>query len=288
MPWLPYRWHCLPLTSTLLSLLWLLPASTQAQSPDSAPTPARRVVSLSLCLDELVLELVERGQIAAVSALAADPRYSRHWQAAQQLPRHQGLAEQIVALQPDLILAAEYEYGKASQMLQQLGYTVHRYASPTTLADVPTLVRAVARQLGAEARAEKLLQQFAADLQQAKRQNADKPALLALSLAPNGYTPGRRNIKNEVLQLAGYRTVADALDLPMDSELSLEQLVALAPARIFLEEQTGNQDALAHLLLQHPAMRANTASQLVPIRSADWLCPGLGLGAAARSLAEAH
>lgn len=300
----------------LLALTLSVPALATPASPPSKP---RRVVSLSLCMDELVLALAERQQIAAVSRVATDPRYSVYWQQAQGLTRHGGLAEQIVAVQPDLILASEYEQGKAVQMLRQLGYRVEVFASPQTLAEIPAHVRAVAQLLHAEARAETALAELQADLAVTAAQRGQTLAPLALSLAPNGYMPGQRSIKNELLRLAGYRTVADQLGLPFDSEVKLETLLAQRPARIFLEEQQGNQQALAQQLLQHPALQqamrqkltrkqsmqqpsiqqASTQQQLteqhgepimrtVPFPSQYWLCPGLAVGKAGRALAEAH
>ncbi len=273
-------------------LLALLVVSSLQTACDAAlaaenPTP-ERVVSLSLCMDELVLALAEPEHIAAVSVLARDPRYSRLWRQAQALPHHNALAEQIVALRPDLILAAEYEQGQATTLLRQLGYTVHALPTPATLAQVPDHVREVAKLVGAEQRAETLLRQLATELATARAAVNGKPALLALSLAPNGYTAGTRSIKNELLHLTGYRSAADVLNLPYDSELALEQLVALAPDRIFLEEQQGDRNALAQRLLQHPALISDHRTRRINIDSANWLCPGLGLGAAALALAEAH
>lgn len=292
----------LSIPTLLMLTLWLSPAPAQA----AVPGKPMRVVSLSLCMDELVLALAERKQIAAVSRVAADPRYSVYWQRAQGLSHHGGLAEQIVAVQPDLILAAEYEQGKAVQMLRQLGYRVVLFRSPQTLAEIPAHVRAVAQLLQAEARAEAALAELQADLAIAATHPRQTPAPTALSLAPNGYMPGQRSIKNELLQLAGYRTVADALGLPFDSEIKLETLLAQQPSRIFLEEQQGNQNALAHRLLLHPALSHSVLQQkmqakqnpptpgsepqrrTVSFPSQYWLCPGLAVGKAGRALAEAR
>ena len=271
------------------SLLAVMAMLLLASAAVYAAEKPKRVVSLSLCMDELVLALAERQHIAAVSRLALDERYSRLWRLAEGLPTHAGLAEQIVAVKPDLILGADYEQGKAVQALRQLGFPVQTLASPVRLADVPGHVRAVASLLHEEARAEQLLQQYQARLQHAQQRTATQQRRLALSLAPNGYTAGQHSIKNELLKRIGYDSAAERLGLAYDAELDLETLLWLQPERIFLEEQFGNQDALAHRLLQHPALRASkTNRQLIAFPSASWLCPGLGLADAAQALAEAH
>lgn len=262
--------------------------TTVASSP-------QRIVSLSLCADDLLLDLVPDARIAAVSYLAADARYSRHAQRASTLRLHHGFAEQIVALQPDLVLAAEYEQGRVTTLLQQLGYPVHVLATPTQLADVAGAVRALAVRLGVEREAEVKLQHWQQSLQRYNpsetKQTEDAASTpLAISLAPNAYTPGQQSIKNELLRWTGYRTASDVLGLPFDQALSLEQIVLLAPARIFLEEQQGNRAALAYQLLEHPALRESAGAEQAPvaINSANWLCPGFGLADAAAQLAAAR
>ncbi|NQD38572.1 ABC transporter substrate-binding protein [Permianibacter sp. IMCC34836] len=276
-------------------------APTQTRAVTDAP---KRVVSMSLCLDELLIALAEPAQIAAVSSLARDPRYSSVWQTAQQLTAHGGSAEQIASLQPDLILAADYERGKAVQVLRQLGFPVLAIDSPTRLADVPTMVRTVAAALGRPDQANQQLAALQNKLAEVHTRVATLPRLLALSYAPNGYTAGTGSIKNELLHLAGFDTVADRLQWPYDRELGIEQLLHLQPDVIFLEEQRGGQQSLAQQLLRHPALQAfglqNSAHQSteptlvhtklrrVEFPSQYWLCPGLQLGDAAQALTAAR
>ena len=269
----------------LLSLVMLAALLVSARTY-GADKP-QRVASLSLCVDELLLSLAEPTQVIAVSRLAADPRYSRVWQQAQHTQQHDGLAEQLVVLRPDLLLAAEYEQGKATTLLRQLGYDVRIVATATTLTDFPAQLREVATWLGAEARAEALLANWQQMLAQAKRPTPTANAPLALSLAPNGYTPGQQSLKNELLHWTGYRTAADVLDLRYDSELTLEQILLLNADVLFLEEQHGNRDALAFRLLDHPALQQRTTRRIA-VNSADWLCPGLGLASMAMQLAQAQ
>lgn len=275
-----------PRLQSSLMLALVLAMQLFSATTDAADTP-RRVASMSLCVDELLLSLAEPTQVVAVSRLATDPRYSRVWQQAQRVPQHDGLAEQLVALQPDLLLAAEYEQGKATTLLRQLGYDVRIVPTATKLADFPAQLREVASWLGTEDRAETLLADWQQKLDQARRPTPSASAPLALSLAPNGYTPGQQSLKNELLHWTGYRTAADVLGLQYDSELTLEQIVLLRADYLFLEEQHGNRAALGYRLLDHPALQQQT-SRRIAVTSADWLCPGLGLATMATQLAQAR
>lgn len=286
-----------PLLHTVLALLCSSLLAGTASARDSLPlaaaandtaTPPQRIVSLSLCADDLLLDLVPDQRIAAVSRLAADGRYSRHADRASALVRHDGLAEQIIALQPDLVLAADYEQGKATQLLKQFGYPVQVLTTPRHLAEVPPLIRQLATLLGVRAVAEQRLQRWQQRMQRhALAVTANAP--LAISLAPNAYTPGRRSLKNELLRWTGYRTAADQLGFDWDQALALEQIVQLLakqpPAFLLLEEQQGNRAALAYQQQMHPALLQQDPRS-VAFDSRSWLCAGFGLADAAEQLAS--
>ncbi|HWQ08680.1 MAG TPA: hypothetical protein VN436_06230, partial [Holophaga sp.] len=69
----------------------------------------QRVVSQTVGTDDLLLALAAPAQIAALSHLARDPRYSPSFQAAQRVPcLTNGTAEDVLRHRPDLVLAASY------------------------------------------------------------------------------------------------------------------------------------------------------------------------------------
>src|SRR5262245_6215272 len=86
----------------LMAAAALCPAAGQA---DDAP---RRIVSLDLCTDQLMLELAPREHIAAVTHLAADPTVSAIPDKARGLAITHGGAEDVLRLDPDLVLAGPY------------------------------------------------------------------------------------------------------------------------------------------------------------------------------------
>ncbi|MGB0498119.1 MAG: ABC transporter substrate-binding protein, partial [Rubricella sp.] len=67
-----------------------------------------RVVSINLCTDILVLQLADPGQIAALTFLATDPRSSILAEEAAGFPLIRGRAEEVFALDPDLVLAGAF------------------------------------------------------------------------------------------------------------------------------------------------------------------------------------
>ncbi len=274
------------------------PATAAEVTPEVEPGPApQRVVSLSLCMDEMLLALLPTQRIAGVSRLARDREYAWHWQLAARVPVHDALAEQVLALQPDLVLASRYEVGKAAGLLRQLGVRVEVFDSPQQLSDIPAHVRALATLLQVPERGEHLLEQFAIDQQKAAQLLETLPSPVAMHYAANGYSAGSLSLINAMLRAAGYRTVADQQQRVADGVLSIEQMLQAAPDVLLVEGEQARADALASRMLMHPVLQraallpadAHAAYRLPAIRRVPthlWLCAGAHSAAGIRWLAE--
>src|SRR5688500_20405940 len=92
--------------ASLLAVSLALAAPAQA-----AP---RRVASLNLCTDELVLMLADPGQIASVTHLAQSPAETPLWRTARRYRRNDGSLLSVAALRPDLVVTMGGEIGIAS------------------------------------------------------------------------------------------------------------------------------------------------------------------------------
>ena len=68
-----------------------------------AASGARRVASLNLCTDELLLMLGAPGQIVSVTHLAHKPAETPLWRQARRYPHNDGSLLSVVGLQPDLV-----------------------------------------------------------------------------------------------------------------------------------------------------------------------------------------
>ncbi len=80
--------------------LWAVTSQPAAK----APAVPQRIVSINLCADQLVLALADRSQIAGLTKNATDREMSGEAAAARGLPLLSNSAEQILAIEPDLIV----------------------------------------------------------------------------------------------------------------------------------------------------------------------------------------
>jgi iron complex transport system substrate-binding protein len=277
-----------------LAAIWLLcwaltnASLTMAELQTSAAvSKPQRIVSLSLCIDQVLLMLVDKSRIAAVTHLAPDPAYSYQWQAAQSLPLHNGLAEEIVPLQPDLVIGVQYTDIYASQLMQRLGLTVNSLKAPNNLAEAEAFIRAIGQQVGESERADQLIHSMHRDIDKAKALVSQLPKQLALSYGPNGFTAGNNTLKGEILNAAGYRNLAAELGISDYGNISLEQLIWSQPDVIILDQDDGDQNSQAQTFTNHPVLHKLLATQqLHYLPTNHWLCPGPSASKAILALAE--
>ena len=155
-----------------------------------APVQAKpqRIVSLNLCTDQMLLQLVPGERIAAVTYLASDPRQSVEAVAAAKIRKTRGTAEDVVALKPDLILAGTFSTRETVSLLRRLGYTVLDFAPPASMADIRRDTLAMGRAVGEPERAASLVRRFDARVAELTAKGRKRP--LFTDYGPNGYVSG--------------------------------------------------------------------------------------------------
>lgn len=224
------------LALALLAALGLMPQRASAQ---------RRVVSLNLCTDQyLVLLAPER--IAALSPLARDPTLSYVATAAGRFPETRASAEAVLALAPDLVLAAPFGAQTTVALLEDNRVAVERIGLAQDFPAIRRETRALAARLGEPARGEALIAAMDARLAAIPR-----PAhpIRALLWEPRGYTAGRGSLGDAVLRAAGLENVGSG------GRIGLETLLSVRPDVLVLPSPD-RAPALATELLDHPAIRA--------------------------------
>ena len=124
----PRRWGraaCPPLIALFAALLLAVPVRAEI----------RRVVSLNPCLDTILVNVADRGQIAALSHYARDAHSSAIAEIAATLPIVHEAAEDVIMLQPDLVLAGFHNSPATRNALKRLGIREETFRVPETVAD---------------------------------------------------------------------------------------------------------------------------------------------------------
>ncbi len=247
--------------------------STAAAPPSrTADLVPQRIVSLNLCIDQLVLDLVPRERIAGLSFLAADPSMSVMHEAANGIPGLQGSAEEILALNPDLILAGEYSTKATVDLLRRLGHRVVTVPMASSFEDIRKAVRIVAEAAGDSARGTQAIADFDRSLADIQTK-ATLPRITAVAMQVNSLASGPGSLIDEVLEAAGYENIARTAILGRGGYLPLERLVTAPPDLIVLANSGDDFRTVLGDNLRHPSFVRLTGSQMsVHLPMAQWLC----------------
>lgn len=277
----PAMFHPASLLTVLLPLLACVPACGHAQDVP------QRIVSMSLCTDLLLLQLVEPERIAALSYLAADPAYSPLAALARDIPAHRAQAEEVLSFAPDLILTSQFSGTLAANLLERLGHPVQRLGFAATTDDIHAQIREVARVTHTAARGEALVAELQSAIAEGQQQLLPQlRGKRAVFFASNGFSYGAGSLQHEFLASLGLRNIAADAGLHGPAQLPLEILIAAQPDFVLVDRR-GELDAqLAQPLLRHPALQAlGTTMRVIDMPDNLFQCAGPAFAEAYRRFA---
>lgn len=232
----------------------LLAGGTIAAWAQSAPPP-RRVASLNLCADQLLLALAPE-RVASLSPFARDPAMSYLAAEAARHPANGGHGETMILERPDLALTGPYDGRARRELMTAHGITALVLPPWRSLADGKSVITQVAARLGASARGEALNAEIDGALEMSHgiaRETAPAPRTV-LALQTRGYTPGDASLTAELLRHMGLVPYQQTLGLKDGGFVRLEQLVANPPDYLLLSRESAKAFDQGSSLLIHPAL----------------------------------
>jgi iron complex transport system substrate-binding protein len=254
----------------------------------ASAAPPQRIVSLDLCTDQLLIELVARERIAAVTHLAGDPAVSAIPDKARGIPVTHGAAEDVLRYDPDLILAGPFGVSPTVGLLRRLHRNVLVVPLPQDLDGVRAAMRTVADAVGEEARGEAMVAEFDGRLA-AVRPPANAKTFTALVYQVGGVVSTAGSLANATLAAAGFRNMAGDYVLTRNGQVPLELLVAKPPDLLVLSGAVNEYRTAAADNLRHPALLAlRRAHASLELPWQLWLCGTPHLADAIARLAAAR
>ena len=233
----------------LVGALFFVNAAAFAQ-----PQPPARVMSLNMCTDQLLLNLLPPSRITSVTFLSHASSNAALSAQARQVGINYGTAEEVLAQRPDLIVSGDSSTPTTRAILDRAGYRLYEVASADTFEEIRETTRKLGRELGEEGRAEALLAQMDATLNGLIRtMPAQKITVVAWD--GGGFVPGRGLLFNEILSVAGGINIAavDSNDYLVDFDL--EELLQARPDLIAYASATLEAPSLTTQVLRHPIVR---------------------------------
>jgi iron complex transport system substrate-binding protein len=225
------------------------PGPATGQQFGDAP---RRVASLSVCGDQLLVALAEPAQIASLSSDSIDGRVSYYAGIADRYPHGAGGVEALIGYAPDLVLVDAGVASASRQRMERLGYRVFEIEPVRSIDQSIMQVRVVAALLGREEQGEALATVIDSARRQATRTNWGDTAV---SFRRGGYVPGNDSLMTDLLAVIGLNNVGEILS-GGDGRVPLETLVAAPPDYLVVPEPDSGAVGQSMAMLTHPAMMA--------------------------------
>lgn len=199
------------------------------------------IVSIDYCADQMVLGLVDRRRVIAVSSeVDSDTQFSAPL--ARGIPRVRADLERILALSPRLVVRSYGGGPRLAAALERAGVQVYTLPYAGDVAAIRTGIRDAGEKLDAIQYAAYRLAKFDAQLRSAGSRRSAVPALY---LTPGDVTSGPGSLVTELMERAGMVSVERRTGW---HKLPVEALIAEPPAIIvrgFFETPGHRQDRWA-------------------------------------------
>lgn len=225
------------LLASILMIAFVYRPHTLRGETSSPAFPPQRIVSITLAADEILLALIPPERILGLTYLADDPEYSNIVEAARQVhSKVHSNAEQVIALQPDLIIASASGYtgATARTLIRETGIRLLELPWHDSFAGVQKNILAIGQTIGATRQAKELVADMDRRLQAVHERVARSPQPRVLYYFPGGFTAGSGTTMDEMISRAGGLNVAPVAGIQGIKQLSQETLITLNPTVILV------------------------------------------------------
>jgi iron complex transport system substrate-binding protein len=259
---------------TVRQIILLTIALAAAQSLHAAAAAEtlgpRHVMSLSMCTDDLLLELLPPDRIASVTYYSRNPSNSYLWPQAAKVPINWGTAEEVLAEKPDLVLAGTYTTPAARSVLKKMHLPLLEVAPAVNFDEIRASTREVAHALGRDEAGEALISRMDATLQELA---ATRPAqaIRVAAWGEGGSVPGKGTLFDAILTAAGGTNIA-AADGGAYTSYGIEQLLIAHPDVLAYASDITATPGLNTDLAQHPLILKLYSGRRVTYPSALYSC----------------
>ncbi|MBI1401990.1 MAG: ABC transporter substrate-binding protein [Porphyrobacter sp.] len=243
--------------------LLLAAACTPAAAPHAA-SARPTIVSLNPCLDAILVRVAAPGQVLALSHYSRDPSASSiPSDVASRYRVTGGTAEEVIALDPDLVLASSFLPQPTRSALEAAGLRVATFGSPTSLAASIAQVRAVARLAGGEAEGAALV---AAMERAAAPPPAGARGIDTLLWQPGEIVAGEATLVAEMLRAKRFSNHAAAMGLGQADFVALETVLSRPPELLLVAGESRGQ--------HHPVLQQLSGTRVEPLAPNLLFCGG--------------
>jgi iron complex transport system substrate-binding protein len=197
-----------------------------------------KIISLTLPTDEIILSLVEKERIAALSYLSEDPGLSNVVEEAKKIPNKMGLElETLISMQPDLVIVADWTDEGAIKQLRDAGIVVYSLQTPNNIEEVKDAVLILGELVGEEEKGQEIINWMDKKLKAIGDKlkglkDEERPRVLFCDSFFCTY--GEGSTFDDIAKKSGVINIASEQGMGMWQEISKEKIVELNPDILIL------------------------------------------------------
>jgi iron complex transport system substrate-binding protein len=216
-----------------------------AEISPTTPREHPTIVSLNPCTDAILAEVADPAQLLAVSHYSHDPRASSMpVEQARRFRATGGTVEEVLALDPDVVVASTFLPPATAQAFDRLGIRVETVGIVGTVAESEAQVRRLAALAGHRDKGEALVGRIEAALAATRYHGAPVATLL---WQEGGIVPGDGTLVAQLMAHTGFASHSAARGLGQGAYLPLEQVLADPPQLVLA---AGDERMLVHPVLR--------------------------------------
>ena len=229
----------------------------------------KRIASLNLCTDELLLSLADPDQIISLTWLAREESLSTSFEPARRYHQNNGRASDVIPLNPDLVFLSEFSPANTSDLFEAVGIESVVVPEPRTTRQLMANIRAMSAAIDQVKKGEELISLFSSRLKSiAEHKNRQK--ISALLVSPGIASFGSRAVKIEILKMLNIQVLNQEKPSLANRYLSIEELTRSSPAFVIIDKYSGDYPSMSEEILSHPLIQSSLNT--IDVEAKDWLC----------------
>ena len=193
----------------------------------------QKILPLSIGTDEMLVGIVPLERIAALTYLADDVGMSNIIEEAKKVPNKiKANPESIIALQPDLLIVADWQSPELVEIIREAGIPVYVYKTPSRIEEVKTVIMQLAQVVGEEEKGKKIVMEMDRKLLAVAEKLKDIPdnkRLTVVRFSLMGGSDGIGSLFDDICRHAHVVNAAATIGLGKNDIMSKEQIVQANP-----------------------------------------------------------
>lgn len=191
-----------------------------------------RIVSLTLGTDEMLLDMVDKNRIIALTIYADDPNISNIADRAKDIPNKiVSEAETVISLQPDLVFTDTYANAEFVQQLRDSNISVYVFKTPSNIEEQRKTVLEIAHVVGEDKKGQEIVAWMDGKLKEIEEKLSalkEEEKLTVFDYGEIG-TSGKGTNYDDIVTRAGLINVVSRAGIEGWPQISKEKLVEYNP-----------------------------------------------------------